>query len=323
MLTFVSTVALLAVAAGAMIAAAGEGGREMPRPTSVARALHDGQPASITPADVAESLLRADRAHGLAASSRGFADAFSPVLSQHVMMPKPGGGFARGRDQVLEGMLAGPGAATSRVSWRPVRVGISADGLHGFTLGYMTQTPADGAPVHFKYLAYWIREQGEWRAVAYRRTRAPGAATDTAMMAASLPSALVTAALDTSARTVMQQGLMRAEASFSARAQQVGLGNAFAEFGHADAVNTGGPQAANFVVGAAQIARSVGGSDMSASPVTWGADTAIVASSDDLGVTFGVIRANGAAADAGAPGAPFFTIWRRASPGAPWRYIAE
>jgi hypothetical protein len=48
----------------------------------------------------------------------------------------------------------------------------------------------------------------------------------------------------------------------------------------------------------------------------------IVASSGDLGVSIGMIRRNQPVT--GQPTAfPFFTIWRRATPTAPWRYIAE
>jgi hypothetical protein len=58
--------------------------------------------------------------------------------------------------------------------------------------------------------------------------------------------------------------------------------------------------------------------------VAWAPDEgSIVASSGDLGVTFGFIRQN-TPPPAGQPSAiPFITIWRRASTADPWRYIAE
>ena len=92
-----------------------------------------------------------------------------------------------------------------------------------------------------------------------------------------------------------------------------------------DAVLMGGPDDPQFVVGSANIARTVApvNGDQPAT-VTWGADTALVASSGDLGITFGVIRPK-VSQHPGTPssGAAFFTIWRRRSPAAPWRYIAE
>jgi hypothetical protein len=58
--------------------------------------------------------------------------------------------------------------------------------------------------------------------------------------------------------------------------------------------------------------------------VVWSADRAIVATSGDLGVTLGTIRQKAPGADGKTPpGAPFFTIWRRADAKSPWRYIAE
>lgn len=274
--------------------------------------------ARETPAEVVQSLLAADRAFG--AIERGdLISAVTPMFSDRVMMPRPGGGFAVGKMEVLQVLASAPGAKTSQVTWFPVRGGVSADGLQGFTFGYMTQR-SDSVRIPLKYLAYWVRENGAWRVVAYRRGRAAGPATDTSLMAPALPEQLTAVRTEPTLLARLQQDLMRAESSFSARAQAIGLGNAFAEFGSTDAVNMGGPQAAHFVVGAAKIAQSVGGGDMTASPVTWGADTAIVASSGDLGVTFGVIRAPAATEGAGTP---FFTVWRRASPSAPWRYIAE
>ncbi len=279
--------------------------------------------ARDTPADVVQSLLLADRTFG-AITRADLISAVTPMLSERVMMPRPGGGFAVGKSDVLQVLASAPGAKTSEVTWFPVRGGVSADGAHGFTFGYMTQR-SDSAHIPYKYLAYWVRENGMWRVIAYRRGRAPGPASDTGLMAPALPEKMMAVRTAPTLLARLQEDLRLAESAFSARAQVIGLGNAFAEFGSTDAVNMGGPQAAHFVVGAAKIAQSVGGGDMTSSPVTWGADTAIVASSGDLGVTFGVIRARDASARPASDGAgtPFFTIWRRASAGAPWRYIAE
>jgi hypothetical protein len=50
----------------------------------------------------------------------------------------------------------------------------------------------------------------------------------------------------------------------------------------------------------------------------------IVASSGDLGVTIGLIRETAPSTDPNAPTVfPFFTVWQRASPTDPWRYVAE
>jgi len=59
------------------------------------------------------------------------------------------------------------------------------------------------------------------------------------------------------------------------------------------------------------------------SPVSWGTEHSFVASSGDLGVSIGTIRPNHPDADGQSNGSPFFTVWRRDGPDAPWRYIAE
>lgn len=93
-------------------------------------------------------------------------------------------------------------------------------------------------------------------------------------------------------------------------------------------MNLGGAAIAGFVLGNDAIAKLVQGSaPITEGRVHWSAESAIVASSGDLGVTFGFIEPNSPAPNAAAAGAtagiPFFTIWRRAGPNAPWRYVAE
>jgi hypothetical protein len=109
----------------------------------------------------------------------------------------------------------------------------------------------------------------------------------------------------------------------SQAAQKIGLSQAFAQFGSADAVNLGGESDAGLVVGAENIARLVAADQPAAgSTLSWAPDKVIVSSSGDLGVTIGMIHPNAPAA--GQPTSfPFFTIWRRPNPNAPWRYVAE
>ena len=77
-------------------------------------------------------------------------------------------------------LRAVPANATSRIEWAPVRGGVSADGAHGFTFGYMTQRRADGTRAPLKYLAYWVRRPEGWRVAVYRRVRRPDADAPTA-----------------------------------------------------------------------------------------------------------------------------------------------
>ncbi len=113
----------------------------------------------------------------------------------------------------------------------------------------------------------------------------------------------------------------------------MGIGAAFKLYGSPDAANFGGPDVPTFVFGNDAIGAAVGaGSPPNTSAVNWGPEKTIIAPSGDFGVTIGYIVRNAPAADPSTgsgqggklpPGQPFFTIWRRASPDAPWRYIAE
>ena len=77
----------------------------------------------------------------------------------------------------------------------------------------------------------------------------------------------------------------------------------------------------DFTFGNSAIANLLG-AEVS-TPITWGPDKgALVASSGDLGVTWGFIRPK--EPKASEPAAfPFFTVWRKAAPDSPWRYVAE
>ena len=278
---------------------------------------------SDTPSQVAQSLLDADRAFAASGARRDLLTALSAMFADGVIMPTPQGGFAKGKSAVRAAIRATPDT-TARASWVPIRVGISADGTHGFTFGYMTLHKPDRTQVSLKYMAYWVRQAGVWRVLAYKRGRSAGPAPDMRLMPPALPTTMVAVRRDASLIASLRRELMRHEDSFSQTAQRVGLGNAFARFGSSDAVNMGGAASATYVVGASAIATLVASGDMNTSAVTWGADTAFVASSGDLGITFGVIRAKAlpAGSDPDA-GSSFFTIWRRADRRSPWRYVAE
>jgi hypothetical protein len=242
------------------------------------------------------------------------------MFAEDVIMPVPGNRFVEGRAGAVEALRANADNLAGRVEWTPIRGGVSADGQHGFTFGYMTLRRPDGTTLPLKYLSYWIRQPDGWRVAAYKRR--PRAAGDVSLapMPPSLPERIVPALKQPPATLVTE--LKETENTFSATAQRIGIGPAFAQFGSADAVNMGGRDDASFVVGAEAIGRSVGaGGAAASSPVSWGADRALVASSGDLGVTFGMIRSNDPAAAGSA--IPFFTVWRRASPSTPWKYIAE
>ena len=281
------------------------------------------QTATLTPRAAVDELVNADRMFAASAKHLSTADALAAMFAEGVTAPAPGNVYVQGKAKVLDALRANKDNLDSRAEWTPIRGGISADGLHGFTFGYMTVVKKDATKVELKYLAYWIKGTDGWRVAAYRRRPRPAGTLAVEMMSPAIPERMMPP--DTS-RDKLQRyanSLSAAEQDFSDEAQKIGIGPAFAKYGSADAVNMGGPDDVAFVVGADAIGRSVGaGSPTDSSPVEWNADRVLVASSGDLGITFGMIRIkkpepNGPAA------VPFFTIWRRDNSAAPWRYIAE
>ncbi|MFN2564764.1 MAG: hypothetical protein ABR499_07110 [Gemmatimonadaceae bacterium] len=276
------------------------------------------------PRRVVDELLAADRQFSAAAARTDAISAISPMLADDVWMPI-GGRFARERAAVKEALRGLFGAPDIRAEWTPIRGGISADGGQGFTFGYMTVVKWDGSRTPLKYLSYWVKQPAGWRVVAYKLTRRATGNMPVALMEPALPAHSVAPSSDRATMAAHLESLIAAERAFSDRAQQIGLGLAFEENGSADAVNMGGPDSPSFIVGSRAIGRAVsGGATGPPSPVSWAADRAIVASSGDLGVTFGMIRPNTPPPDTARPASiPFFTIWRRTRPTDPWRYIAE
>lgn len=275
--------------------------------------------SAASPAQAVESLLAADRSYASAAEQVDAVTGISAMFAEGVLVPAPRGAFLEGKSAAMASMRANADNNGARVSWAPLRGGVSADGMHGFTFGYMTLRKADGTAVPLKYMAYWMRDGGTWRVAAYKRSRRPEGEVSTAMMSPALPARMLPVITDAQSLEKLAAGLRAAEQGFSDEAQRIGLGAAFAKHGSADAVNIGtGPA---FTVGAAEIGRFVGGPTQSTtSPLKWSADRVLVASSGDLGITFGVIRTT---TDTDTPGGSFFTIWRRASASDPWRYVAE
>ncbi|HUU36137.1 MAG TPA: DUF4440 domain-containing protein [Vicinamibacterales bacterium] len=277
-----------------------------------------------SPQAAADALLAADRAFSRAAAKTDAVAGLAAMFAPDVIMPGPPGRLHRGLVEVTAALAANPDTVAARAEWTPVRVGLSADSEHGFTFGFMTLQRPDGTRVPLKYMSYWVKGDAGWRVVGYKRGRRPEGDVDMMPMAPLLPANLRPASRDTVRLEAMRQGLRDAERAFSDDAQAIGLGPAFVRWGSPTAVNMGGPASPGYVVGNDAIGALVGGDRAGPSPVEWSTDVAVVASSGDLGISFGYIRQNAGPASGASPqGQPFFTIWYRADAARPWRYIAE
>ncbi len=280
-----------------------------------------------TPAQAAAELIAADRAFATGAANKNVIDAIGALVAPDVVAPAPGGVLAKGRDSLLAILRRNPDNLASRLTWSPYRVGVSADGLHGFTYGWMTMTKPDSTRVPLKYLAYWVKGPAGWKAVAYKRVvRAAGPVPDD-ILPPIVPRAEVAPTTDQRVITGHATSLADAERAFSALAGKVGLGEAFRQNADVDAMNMGSPQNPLFLLGPDAIGQAVGGGSTGPSPLTWGPDEkVVVASSGDLGVTVGWINLPpqpSGGASASPAKIPFFTIWMRRGPDQPWKFVAE
>jgi ketosteroid isomerase-like protein len=285
---------------------------------SLARSAGDDPQAGV------DALLAADRAFAAASATSDPVAGLSAMFADDIVMPVPGNRFARGLAEAREYLRSTPDYQKSRLEWAPQRGGISADGQHGFTFGYMSLHKPDQSVQPLKYLAYWVRRDDRWRVLVYKRSGSKSAPETVTAMPAALPAQGSSSTNDPDRTQEYARSLDQAERAFSDEAQRIGLGPAFAKYGSSDAINLGGPDDAHVIVGADKIAVAVSaGSKPGTSPVTWAPDEVIVAGSGDLGVTIGFLQPNAAGPDGNRKPIPFFTIWRRPDVGAAWRYVAE
>ena len=279
--------------------------------------------AQVAPKTVADELLAADRAFASAAKQKEIIPAVSAMFAPDVIVTT-GPNIVTGVANVVEALRANPLNTGGSLEWTPARVSVSGDGQHGFTAGFMTVRRVDGSTQPLKYLAYWEKKQEGWRVIVYKRgvAKQPAPAMEVTYV---LPKRITPSTADAATIERYRESLADAERSFARDAQTMGIGEAFKHYGDPEAINLGGPATPTFLLGNQQIGEGVGsGSPAGTSPVNWGPERTIVAASGDFGVTIGFIVPNKPGPDGKTPpGQPFFTIWKRDSTTAPWKYIAE
>lgn len=272
------------------------------------------QAVPASPTAAVNELLNVDRQFSADGADGNIVNAIGDMMAQDATMQIPGN-FAKGKDAIIAALQANPLNANATAEWAPVRGGISADGRQGFTYGFMTIHIPDQPDRRAKYLAYWVKGSNGWRVRGYKRFGSPPGTVSTAVRPPAIPSHMLPERPSSQIVDNYRESLADREIAFSDRARMVGLQRAFLEFGSADAMNMGG--GSDFVYG--NVAISQGLPPDVPSPVTWGPDEGVVvASTGDLGVTFGFIRPT----DGSAP-IPFFTVWRRAKQNDQWLYVAE
>ncbi|MGZ9201551.1 MAG: hypothetical protein ACXW3D_07535 [Caulobacteraceae bacterium] len=268
-----------------------------------------------------DQLLDIDRTHGQASGQApGLGQLRATWADDVVAFAVPVPGFSHGPTETAEHVAKALGGETVTLSWSPIRAGVSADNQHGFTFGYAKAAGPDGQSRPYKYLAYWVRRNGEWRVALYKLVPSPEEDVSLEMMPPLLPARPAKPVTDAAVIEAHRKSLADREQAFSDESQRVGLAAAFAAFGAEGAVNVGGEAA--FTVGPKNIGASQ--PEGPGSPLRWSADQGVlVASSGDLGVTWGYLHRNGPTPPGRLAEIPFFTIWGRSTPSSPWLYIAE
>ena len=283
-------------------------------PASPAWATHH----EASPAAIVDDLVAADKKFAAEAAGKPLAEGLLLMFDDESVMPAPTG-FVKGRDAIKAALESNPANAGAKASWTPVRGGISADGKHGFTIGFMTIT-AEGKPDrNAKYVSYWIKRPAGWRVAVYKRAPKPDGAVSMELMAPSLPEQALKPSADTATLAAYKASLDKAERDFSDMSLKIGIGPAFVQNGRPDATNLGaGP---GFTVGNDKIGEDV--AKFTGPPIKWAPEDVIVSSTGDFGITWGFIRPVTPPANGRPGGGPYTTISRGTAPDQPWRYVAE
>jgi ketosteroid isomerase-like protein len=288
--------------------------------------LFAGAASAQAPQKAVDELLAADRAFSTAGAELDLSKSVAAMLNADAIMLGPVR-LVFGKAQIDTMLKANQSTATARASWYPVRGGVSADGTHGFTIGFFTMKRTGSAgTLNMRYVSYWVKGASGWKVSGYRWAGRGEGAIPQRLPPDILPSAMVAPTNDRAQVARHRAALVKAEKAFSDLAESSGLGPAFAQNGHTLAMSMGTPDLVTFLLGNDAVSKSVGqrypGTE---SPMRWSADTALVASSGDLGVTFGYIWPTvfKPGATGGPTANPFFTIWWRDKPSAPWKYIVQ
>lgn len=267
------------------------------------------------------ALLAADKKFGenaapdaISAITAQFGEGISFISLGQIFQGVPAAREALGRN---------PDNAKSTARWTPIQGDVSADGKAGYTLGYITLKNAEGKETPGKYVSYWVKENGAWRVIVYKR--AGRAATDIAMKEEVAPVKTAFKVTQNSAAdsTKFAAELDAAERNFSTESAVIGLSTAFTKNSADDAHHVGAPTDAEFRRGPKDIGAGIAaGGEPPLGALVWAPEKVHVANSGDLGITFGYITIK--APDGSAPRkVSYLTVWKRNGPADKWKLAVE
>ena len=147
-------------------------------------------PAQSSPKAALDGLLAAEKSLSDAAASKTPAEGIASLIAPDGVLMTPKGPVI-GPAAALAALRDNPANAGKGVHWKSIKSGISADGQHGFTIGYLDLEGGDPARAHRRYLAYWVRGEAGWRVAALKQALRQPDEAEAAAQPATLSAKLV------------------------------------------------------------------------------------------------------------------------------------
>jgi ketosteroid isomerase-like protein len=268
-----------------------------------------------------DSLLAADVARGMDATSSGIAAAAAGWLDTSVVYLRSGAPIVYGRGAAIAVLSAGaPSRAT--YAWRPLGGAVSRDGSGGYTFGVAGTSVPDsaGTPVlrldH--YIAFWRRGVDHvWRISAYADVGGPPVPAGIPIPSTELP----TTELPRGSRADAVHRVREADSAFALAADLQGTGEAFAAY----VAPQGGVFAGSeLVTGMAAVRALYDEQQRAGGTLNWRPVFADAAASGDLGMTIGeyVFTGRGANGSVVQRFGKYLTIWQR-QPNGDWKFVID
>lgn len=288
--------------------------------------VHFSEQSEVAPPDLVaerESLLEADRAHAARSASTNLVDGVVGMLAEDATIFVPTG-VLQGREAIRARLALSATNRTSTLTWTPVRVDVSADGVHGYSYGYSEQTLADGRLFVGKYISYWKRAStGDWQVVAYKRLlREPVTIPYVAPAGFETPDYHHYRTFPPTDAATLMEDVMDTDRAFSALSATDGAPAAFAQFIAPDGAVLG--PFAEIAFGTERVMASYEGAGPGA--LVWRPLMGDVAATGDLAFTIGDAeirerREDGTMSDPIAV-VWYLSIWKRQRTGE-WRLVID
>ena len=264
-----------------------------------------------------DSLVATENAFSRTAGEKGFRDAFLDFLADDSLLFRPD--LVSGK----EFMRTRP-ASPALLSWYPILADVSLAGDLGYTTGPWElrakgkDDPEVAASGYFTTL--WKKQaDGTWKAFIDHGIGSPKPASPPAIsIAPAKPAKVEKSALPKADAGAERSALLAADRAFAKAAEKASTAAYLAVLGDQPRLHREGHEP--FVGG--EAIRAALAADPA--PMTWEPAGAVVASSADLGATYGIAkRREGGAEGAWFDADNYLRIWKKQQPQGPWKLVLE